>query len=265
MLKIGQFSKLAKVTIKTLRYYDKIGLLKPAMVESSSSYRYYSESQLQTVALISSYKSAGLSNDLILKLLNHSENKLELLEKQKQLLIEQENNIKQAILRIDELINKKEQPYKAEIKRIDKRLVYRCRGYVSSIEKIHDFIKNCADEFVRSNPDVKFSDPDYCCVIYPDDRYREDNIFVEYAQSVDRVGKDTDILKFSEIEPITAISVLHYGDYKSLPNAYIFTVNWAREHGYQLCGEPRERYINGAWNVDDVSKWLTELQLPIKE
>ena len=37
MLKIGQFSKLAKVTIKTLRYYDKIGLLKPAMVESVSS------------------------------------------------------------------------------------------------------------------------------------------------------------------------------------------------------------------------------------
>ena len=39
MLRIGQFSKLAKITVKTLRYYDKIGLLKPAMIDSSSSYR----------------------------------------------------------------------------------------------------------------------------------------------------------------------------------------------------------------------------------
>lgn len=265
MLKIGQFSKLAKVTIKTLRYYDKIGLLKPAMIETATSYRYYTEAQLQTVAMISTYKSAGLSNEFILKLLNNSEDKLALLEKQKQLLIEQENNIKQAILRIDELINKQEQRYEAEIKHVDKRLVYRCRGYVRSIDKIPEFIRECCNEFLRSNPDVKFSTPDYCCIIYPDDGYRESNVFVEYAQSVDRVGVDTEILKFSEIEPITAISVLHYGDYQSLSNAYLFAVNWAKEHGYQICGEPRERYINGAWNTSDVSEWLTELQLPIKE
>ncbi|MBO5653686.1 MAG: MerR family DNA-binding transcriptional regulator, partial [Clostridia bacterium] len=52
LLRIGQFSKLGKITVKTLRYYDKIGLLKPAMIDSSSSYRYYTVEQLKTLHLI---------------------------------------------------------------------------------------------------------------------------------------------------------------------------------------------------------------------
>lgn len=41
MLRIGEFSKLSKTTVKTLRYYDKVGLLKPAFVDSFTGYRYY--------------------------------------------------------------------------------------------------------------------------------------------------------------------------------------------------------------------------------
>jgi effector-binding domain-containing protein len=130
---------------------------------------------------------------------------------------------------------------------------------------IHDFIKTCSAELARSNPEVKYSDPDYCCVIYPDDGYRETNIFVEYAQSVDRVGRDTETLKFKELSAVTVVSVMHRGGYESLRDAYLFAVNWARANGYVLHGEPRERYIHGAWDRQEESEWLTELQLPIFE
>ena len=60
MLRIGEFSKLAKTTIKALRYYDKVGLLKPAFVDSSTSYRYYTDEQLETMRLILAYKAAGM-------------------------------------------------------------------------------------------------------------------------------------------------------------------------------------------------------------
>ena len=40
MLKIGDFSKLSQVPIKTLRYYDRIGLLNPAQVDRFTGYRY---------------------------------------------------------------------------------------------------------------------------------------------------------------------------------------------------------------------------------
>mgnify|MGYP003304565359 CR=1 FL=1 len=263
MLRIGQFSKLARVTIKTLRYYDKIGLLKPAMTDKSSSYRYYDEGQLRELCLILSYKDSGLSNDLILKILKGEENERSALEYQRALLLEREAQIKQSISALDGILNNDGgQDYSATLKKIGKRLVYCCRGYVRDSGSIHDFIRACGKEFSRTNPDIKPSEPDYCCIIYPDDGYRESNIFVEYAQSVERKGVETEILKFKELEEITAISVLHRGSYDTLRSAYLFAVKW--EQGYELCSEPRERYIDGAWNKNEVCEWLTELQLPVR-
>ena len=70
--------------------------------------------------------------------------------------------------------------------------------------------------------------------------------------------------KFKEMDPITAVSVIHHGKYDTLRDAYLFAVNWARENGCELMGEPRERYIHGAWDRQEESEWVTELQLPIR-
>lgn len=266
MLRIGQFSKLARVSIKALRYYDRIGLLKPAMIDTSTSYRYYTEDQLARVNLISAYKAAGLSNESILSLLDHAADKGTLLREQYQLLCARRDELAAEISRLERLMeNANGQEYTATLAGVPGQRVYCCRGYVSDATCIHDFIKACVREFERSNPDVELTERDYCCVIYPDDGYRESNIFIEYAQSVKRFGTDTAVLKFKEIEPITAVSVLHRGGYDTLRDAYLFAVNWMRERGYELGGEPRERYINGAWNCEEESEWLTELQLPIRE
>ncbi len=69
MFKIGEFSKLSRVTVKTLRYYDEIGLLKPAEVDRFTSYRYYSVSQLPRLNRILALKDLGLSLDQIGQLL----------------------------------------------------------------------------------------------------------------------------------------------------------------------------------------------------
>ena len=45
-LSIGKVSKLKNVSIKSLRYYDRIGILKPAFVNTDTNYRYYTEEQL---------------------------------------------------------------------------------------------------------------------------------------------------------------------------------------------------------------------------
>ena len=45
-LSIGKVSKMKNVSIKSLRYYDKIGILKPAFINAETNYRYYTEEQL---------------------------------------------------------------------------------------------------------------------------------------------------------------------------------------------------------------------------
>ncbi len=69
MFKIGEFARLAKVSIRLLRHYDDIGLLKPALVDSDSNYRYYAVDQLPTLHRILALKELGLSLEEIKKLL----------------------------------------------------------------------------------------------------------------------------------------------------------------------------------------------------
>src|SRR5262249_34177799 len=69
MLKIGEFSRLSQVPIKTLHYYDDIGLLKPSQTDPFTNYRYYTLDQLPRIHRIMSLKELGLSVDEIAQFL----------------------------------------------------------------------------------------------------------------------------------------------------------------------------------------------------
>jgi DNA-binding transcriptional MerR regulator len=61
--RIGEFAKLSGTSVKTLRYYDELGLLRPACVDSRTGYRHYRASQLQEIAAIRSLKDLGATLD----------------------------------------------------------------------------------------------------------------------------------------------------------------------------------------------------------
>ena len=69
MLKIGEFSRISHVSAKTLRYYDEIGLFRPAQVDRLTGYRYYSMGQLPRLKRILALKDLGLSLEQIAVLL----------------------------------------------------------------------------------------------------------------------------------------------------------------------------------------------------
>ena len=69
MLKIGEFSKLSRISVRMLRHYDEIGLLKPAVIDRFTDYRYYREDQLPTAGRISSLKDMGFPLAEIVKVL----------------------------------------------------------------------------------------------------------------------------------------------------------------------------------------------------
>ena len=70
MLKIGEFSKLSRVSVRMLRHYDDIGLLKPVEIDSFTGYRYYEVDQLLTVGRITSLKDMGFNLSDIIKILD---------------------------------------------------------------------------------------------------------------------------------------------------------------------------------------------------
>lgn len=70
LFKISVFSRLSKVSLKTLRYYDQIGLLKPRKVDHENGYRYYTADQLLEINRIFIYKELGFTLPQIIHLLH---------------------------------------------------------------------------------------------------------------------------------------------------------------------------------------------------
>ncbi len=99
--KISEFSKLVNVPVKTLRYYDEIGLFKPEEVDIFSNYRYYLDTQVKDILLIKELKEAGFLLSEIKQNWNNWNDFILLKQKEKIYLERQELNKK--IKKIDEL------------------------------------------------------------------------------------------------------------------------------------------------------------------
>lgn len=71
MFTVGEFSQVAQVSKRLLRYYDELGLLKPVQTDRVTGYRYYSAEQLPRLNRILVLKDLGLSLDQIRDILDN--------------------------------------------------------------------------------------------------------------------------------------------------------------------------------------------------
>lgn len=65
--KIGEFSKLVGISVKTLRYYDECGVLKPSKIDTFTGYRYYSDNDIMDCEFIKMLKSLDFTLDEIVR------------------------------------------------------------------------------------------------------------------------------------------------------------------------------------------------------
>lgn len=107
MFKISTFAKLSKLSLKTLRYYDQIGILKPRKVDEDTGYRYYSADQLLELNRILIYKELGFTLPQITRLVKEdiSHEQIQGMLRLKRSEIQQMIDMEQArLVRIEERI-----------------------------------------------------------------------------------------------------------------------------------------------------------------
>ena len=107
--KIGDFSRLTNISIRTLRYYDEIGILKPEYVDPYSGYRYYTDKNLDEVKSITFLKNLSFSLEEIAACKDSITS--DVLENKKQELLEKRNEIDEQIQMIDSINNEIVKPY----------------------------------------------------------------------------------------------------------------------------------------------------------
>ena len=60
-LRIGDFSNVVGISVKTIRFYEEKGLIKPAYIDKYTGYRYYDEKNVEQVLVILQYKNMGFT------------------------------------------------------------------------------------------------------------------------------------------------------------------------------------------------------------
>ena len=148
-MQINEFAKLTGVSVRTLHYYDEIGLLVPAYVDEFSGYRYYDEESLFRMQEILFYRELDFSLKSIKEIIsspNYDKNKA--LNEQKEMLILKKERLERLISAIDgakegenvmsEFNNNELEKYKAEVK----EKWGNTDAYKEHIEKTKDYKKD---------------------------------------------------------------------------------------------------------------------------
>ncbi|MBR5266610.1 MAG: MerR family transcriptional regulator [Lachnospiraceae bacterium] len=102
-MQIKEFAEFTGVSVRTLHYYDEIGLLTPAFVERTTGYRFYDENSLLRMQEILFYRELDFSLKSIREILSSPNyNKSKALNEQKQLLMLKKERLERLIFAIDE-------------------------------------------------------------------------------------------------------------------------------------------------------------------
>lgn len=121
MYKIGEFSKIVDVSVRTLRFYDQLGVLEPSNIDNFTGYRYYTDDDITECDLIKLLKSVGFTlEEIILYKSDLNKNILE--QKQKEIL-EEINMLKKRYKRISDI--KEEKVYSKIKKESEKEKILR--------------------------------------------------------------------------------------------------------------------------------------------
>ena len=268
-LKIGEFSKLMQVTVKTLRHYELKGLLLPDEVDEWTGYRYYSINQMQKLQTIRDLQRLGFSLDEIRDLYEGDSFTPDVRQMDAKIK-ETERQLKKLIARRNQLLEWRDS--RKQIKTMEKFSIQTLPEIIvaSHREVIPDYaalgplcVNVIGPEMQRLG--CKCPPPGYCFTIEHDKEYTPTNADVEYCEQVEAMGTDSAIIKFKRLPEVPqALCMKHIGPYERLYESFIEAFRYIDEHNYKISGQPRTCYIDGAWNQKDPEKWLTIIQIPIE-
>ena len=268
-LKIGEFSQLMQVTVKTLRHYEQKGLLTPDEVDERTGYRYYTVGQMQTLQTIRDLQQLGFSLDEI-KDLCHSHSCTPSIRQLTEKIKETEVVLRQLIARRNRLL--KMRNARKEMKTMEKFSIQTLPEIIvaSHREVLPDYaaigpmcVNTIAPEMQRLG--CKCPPPGYCFTIEHNKEYTPTDIDIEYCEQVEEMGEDSAIIQFKRLPAVPkALCMKHVGPYERFYESFIEAFRYIDEQGYKPVGQHRTCYIDGVWNQKDPEKWLSMIQIPIE-
>ncbi len=267
MFKIGDFSRLCRIPVSTLRYYADIGLLEPAHIDPESGYRFYSLDQLTRLNQIIALRDLGFALDQVGELIDENLTIDQIKGMLKLRRVEIEKDIREEMARLERVENwlrqaeQKDRRLMSDIvlKRIEARHALTLR---LKLGELFDMVPiyHEAWQAIKARG-VPLCGP--CFAIYYDEEWTGKNIDMELAYEVDESFDEAVDLESGlrmavrQVEPVeNAACLVRYGRYTDFTESYAVLGTWIAQNGFEMTAGPnREVYIK----PDEV----VELQVPV--
>lgn len=240
MIRIGDFSKLSRISIRMLRHYDEIGLLVPKNIDNFTSYRYYGEDQLPTADRISSLKNMGFRLSTIGEILKSYDNPQALAEflkvKQAEIIAEAEE-VNHRLLLLDTAIKRLRKDdtamnYNVIVKTMPER-------YVASVRKVipaYDQEGMLWGIMMSETASMGMQIADNCnsLAVFHDDGFKESDVDVEVQMTVKGSYKNTENVIFKTVPAVEIASATYKGSYEQMPAVNQAVASWVEDNGYDF-------------------------------
>ncbi len=282
MFRIGEFSQLGQVSVRMLRHYDELGLLKPAHVDPSTDYRHYAIEQLPRLHRIMALKELGLSLEQIVQFLNSelSAEQLRGMLRLKQAELHQHLQATESRLnRVEARLQQIEQedqlsPYEVILKSVAAREIASIRQIVPTAQAMPSSRHQLSDELYGWLHRQKVVPKGPELVLYHLAEYREVDIDLEFGvilgQRLEPASPQAATqfpVTTRELPAITLIaSVVHSGMLRDIVQAITALYRWIGTNGYRQVGAFREIHLFGRESEYVCLRdqpVVVELQIPI--
>lgn len=282
MLRIGDFSQLGQVSVRTLRLYDELDLLKPARIDRFTGYRYYSIDQLPRLNRILMLKDLGFSLDQIGCLLkgNLSADQMREMLMAKQAEVEQElEESKTRLERVATRLRQIEQEgqvsnYDVILKKVEPQRIVSARQVVPTISEMYYYRRalfSALYRWLEQNP-IEPKGPEL--VIYHTAEYTDQDIDMEVAVVVDTTSLKAGTLPTATVGQVTVrelpavqtmASVIHQGHPQDVGLAMTALFYWIGQNDLSSSGSYREIHLYGReLELVHCDPVVIEIQTPVE-
>ena len=276
---IGEISEITGISITTLRFYDREGILVPAIRSEKSGYRYYSENQMDVLHGIKYLQSFGLSLEEV-KAFQHDPTS-EWLEKHISEDIDQvkteleklENRLHSMEFLLDRVRQSKhirrdemQEPdtISVEVTTLRRTWVLSSR-HTSQLDADMLFSDRCLELQSMLSREHLFSAGPYIAVFhdgYEKQFNREEGDLELCIPVIKPEGFKSDNLRLFGGE--LAVGVMHYGHYRDMERTYDYLKEWIAKHGYEINGPAYEYYYCDLGTTFDENEYMTKIYFPVK-
>ncbi len=267
MFKIGEFSKLCRVPVKTLRYYHQIGLLEPAQIDDFTGYRYYTALQLTRLNQILALKDLGFSLEQIGQMVDDdlSLEQIRGMMRLRKAEIGQEIAADQARLarlelRLTQIDKEAKMPeFEIVVKKGEKMKIAGVRDVVANYQSVGPLFAELFSALGQHG--VAPTGP--VMAIYYDEEYKESDVDVEAVVPVAGGHLPAGRVTIRELPGAEVASLVRQGPYDDFTPAYQALMGWIEANGYRIIGPNREIYLRGPEAGVSPADFVTEIQFPV--